>query len=211
VWRNAVFRYSPYSGRDRLSTLAFKLERGSCMDESLDTWFAQEVLVHEGPLVRYLSRTWPAQDEIHGLRQETYLRVYEAAAKERPRLAKSFLFATARQLLVDQMHLKGMPPSEARWELEDLRVVIGEISPEHTAGADEELRALAHALNNLPPQYRQVVRMRRVEAQSQKEVAARLGIEEAMVQKRLAKAIRSLADAVWGYTPINNPKGGAAH
>ena len=73
------------------------------MDESLDTWFAREILAHEAPLVRYLTRMWPRRDEIHDLRQETYLRVYEAAAKERPRSAKAFLFTTARHLLVDRM------------------------------------------------------------------------------------------------------------
>jgi DNA-directed RNA polymerase specialized sigma24 family protein len=45
------------------------------MDESLDAWFARETLAHEAPLVRYLKRTWSRRDEIHDLRQETYLRV----------------------------------------------------------------------------------------------------------------------------------------
>ena len=51
------------------------------MNEALDAWFVREILAHEGALVRYFTRTWPVRDEIHDLRQETYLRVYEAAAK----------------------------------------------------------------------------------------------------------------------------------
>src|SRR5690242_12137355 len=116
------------------------------MDESLDAWFAREILVHEAPLVRYLMRTWHAKDEIHDLRQETYLRVYEAAAKERPRSPKSFLFTTARHILIDRMRRQRVVSFEAGWDLDELNVLVDEISPERSAGADEELRALAQAI-----------------------------------------------------------------
>jgi RNA polymerase sigma factor (sigma-70 family) len=179
------------------------------MDKSLDSWFAREVLVHEAPLVRYLMRTWPAKDEIHDLRQETYLRVYEAAAKERPRSAKAFLFATARHLVVDRARRQKVVTFEAGWDLEDLNVLVDEVSPERCARADEELRALSDAFDHLPPRCRQVVWMRRVEQHSQKEVAARLGIGEAMVEKHIAKAMRRLADALFGNQPGEKPGGTA--
>jgi RNA polymerase sigma factor (sigma-70 family) len=168
------------------------------MDESLDAWFAREILVHEASLVRYLMRTWSAKDEVHDLRQEAYLKVYEAAAKERPRFPKSFLFTTARHLLVDRLRRQKVVSFEPGWDLDELNVLVDEISPERSAGADEELTALSHALDNLPPRCRQVVWMRRVEERPQKEVAARLGIGEAMVEKHVAKAMRRLADALFG-------------
>jgi RNA polymerase sigma-70 factor (ECF subfamily) len=176
------------------------------MNESLDAWFAREILVHEAPLVRYLMRTWAAKDEIHDLRQETYLRVYEAAARERPRSAKSFLFTTARHLLVDRIRRKKVVSFEVGWDIDEMNVLVDEISPERCAGADEELRVLARALEKLPPRCRQVIWMRRVEQQSQKEVAARLGIGEAMVEKHVAKAMRRLADALFGGGLCANPR-----
>jgi RNA polymerase sigma-70 factor (ECF subfamily) len=160
--------------------------------------------------VRYLTRTWPVRDEIHDLRQETYLRVYEAAAKKRPRSAKAFLFTTARHLVVDRMRRRRVVSFEQGWDLEELNVLVDEISPERCAGADEELRALAAAFDHLPPRCRQVVWMRRVEEQSQKEVAARLGIGEAMVEKHIAKAMRRLADALFGCHSSEKPKGETA-
>jgi RNA polymerase sigma factor (sigma-70 family) len=168
------------------------------MYESLDAWFAREILAHEAPLVRYLGRMWPAKDDVHDLRQETYLKVYEAAAKERPRAAKSFLFATARNLMVDRMRRRRIVSFEPGWDLDELNVLVDEISPERSAGAAEELQALARAIDSLPPRCRQVVWMRRVEEKSQKEVAACLGIGEAMVEKHIAKAMRRLADALFG-------------
>jgi len=177
------------------------------MDESLDAWFAREILAHEAPLVRYLMRTWHVRDEIHDLRQETYLRVYEAAAKERPRSAKAFLFTTARHLLVDRLRRRRVVSFEPGWDLDELNVLVDEISPERCAGAAEELRALAMAFNDLPPRCKQVVWMRRVEDHSQKEVAARLGIGEAMVEKHIAKAMRRLADAISGCQSSEKPNG----
>lgn len=175
------------------------------MADSLDAWFAQEILVHEAALVSYLRRTWNRQDEIHDLRQETYLRVYEAAAKQRPDSARPFLFATARHLMVDRMRRQRVVSFEVGWDLDDLNVLIDEVSPERSAGAAEELRALSQALDKLPPRCRQVVWMRRVEEQSQKEVAARLGMGEAMVEKHIAKAMRRLADALFGCEPNGKP------
>jgi RNA polymerase sigma factor (sigma-70 family) len=168
------------------------------MDESLDAWFAREILAHEAPLVRYLKRTWRAPDEIHDLRQETYLRVYEAAAKARPQSAKAFLFTTARHLIADRLRRKRVVSIESGWDFETLNVPVDEISPERSAGAHDELRSLSQAFNLLPPRCREVVWLRRVEERSQKEVAAQLGIGEAMVEKHIAKAMRRLADALFG-------------
>ena len=71
------------------------------MPDDLDNWFKREILTHEDSLVRYLLRTWPHRQDIVDLRQDTYGRVYEAAAKSRPQSPKAFLFATARNLMVD--------------------------------------------------------------------------------------------------------------
>ena len=118
------------------------------MDESLDAWFAREILIHEDALVSYLRRTWSNRDEVHDLRQETYIRVYEAAGKARPATPKSFMFATARHLMTDR----------------------------------------------LPDRCREVVWLRRVEELPQKEVAARLGINEKTVEKHVAKGVRLIAE-----------------
>jgi DNA-directed RNA polymerase specialized sigma24 family protein len=48
------------------------------VNDSLNDWFTREILVHEGALMRYLLRSWFRREEIHDLRQEIYVRVYEA-------------------------------------------------------------------------------------------------------------------------------------
>jgi RNA polymerase sigma factor (sigma-70 family) len=185
------------------------LSEAACVGDSLDTWFAREILSHEAALIRYLTRAWFARDEIHDMRQEVYLRVYEAAAKALPHSPKAFLFTTARHLIADRVRRKRIVSIESGWDCDALDVLVDEISPERRTGAHQELSSLARAFDLLPPRCREVVWMRRVEERSQKEVAAQLGIGEAMVEKHIAKAMRRLADALFGCHFSEAPTGEA--
>lgn len=164
------------------------------MDESLDAWFAREILVHEDALVSYLRRTWSNRDEIHDLRQETYIRVYEAAGKARPATPKSFMFATARHLMTDRLRRGRVVSIETVGDLDALNVLVDEISPERRLDARQVLKRLAEAFDRLPDRCREVVWLRRVEELPQKEVAARLGINEKTVEKHVAKGVRLIAE-----------------
>jgi len=50
-------------------------------ENDMDEWFVTEILPIEALLVRYLKRNWKNHDEITDLRQEVYVRVFEAALK----------------------------------------------------------------------------------------------------------------------------------
>ena len=166
--------------------------------DSLDTWFAREILVHEAALVRYLRRCWHNGDDILDLRQETYIRVYESALQGRPSSPKSYLFTAARNLMADRLRRGRVVSIETRGDLESLNVMVDELSPEQHASAHEELRQLARAFDRLPPRCREVVWLRRVECLSQRQVAERLGISEKMVEKHIAVGIRQLANQLFG-------------
>jgi len=168
------------------------------MDESLDSWFAREILPHEEVLLRYLARTWSRRDEIYDLRQEIYVRVYEAAARARPLSPKSFMFTTARHLMADRIRRSRVVSIEATGDLEALNVLVDEISPEQRASARQELGRLAQAFDRLPPQCRRVVWLRKVEGLSQKQVAERLGISEGAIEKQITKGVRLLASLLFG-------------
>lgn len=168
------------------------------MDESLDAWFAREVLSHEDALVRYLRRTWPNRDEVHDLRQETYIRLYESATKARPLAPKAFLFTTARNLMADRVRRRRIVSIEATGDVDALNVSVDEISPEQITSAHQELRRLAQAFDLLPAKCRDVMWMRKVEGLPQKDVAARMGISEGAVEKHITKGVRMLAQSLFG-------------
>ncbi len=168
------------------------------MDDALNNWFAREILVHEGALMRYLLRSWSRREEVHDLRQEIYVRIYEAAARSRPTSPKSFLFATARHLMTDLLRRGRVVSIDAMGDLEALNVLVDEVSPERRTSARQDLKRLAEAFDRLPDRCREVVWLRRVEELSQKEVAARMGISEKTVEKQIAKGIRLMADNYHG-------------
>ncbi|WP_394539172.1 sigma-70 family RNA polymerase sigma factor [Lysobacter enzymogenes] len=168
------------------------------MDTDLDAWFAADILVHEAALVQYLRRVWPHPDEIHDLRQEVYVRVYEAAGKARPHQPKPFLFATARHLMTDRLRRGRVVSIEPVGDFESLNVLIDECSPERRLGARQNLRRLAEAFDRLPQRCREAVWLRRVEELPQKQVAQRMGITEKTVEKQIAKGMRLLAEHYFG-------------
>lgn len=167
------------------------------VDKSLNHWFIAEVLPLEPLLVRYITRLWPNREEIHDLRQDIYIRVYEAAKKVRPVSGKAFLFSIARHLLVDRARRGRVVSIESVGELTDLNVLlIDEVTPERQMDARLELKQLARAFDRLPPKGREVVWLRRVDELSQKEVAVRLNISEKTVETHLRRGMQTIADAL---------------
>lgn len=148
--------------------------------------------------MRYLLRCWFRREEIHDLRQEIYVRVYEAAAKSRPAMPKSFMFTTARHLMTDRLRRRRVVSIEAMGDLDALNVLIDDISPERQLSSRQELNRLGAAFDRLPDRCREVVWLRRVEDLPQREVATRMGISEKTVEKQIAKGMRLIADYFYG-------------
>jgi RNA polymerase sigma factor (sigma-70 family) len=166
------------------------------MTSTLDEWFASEILSHELSLVRYLLRVWPNRDEVPDLRQETYVRVFESAQQARPAFPKAFLFATARNLMTDRLRRGRIVFIGTGGDLDELNVLVDELTPERCVTNIEELQRLAKAFDCLPPQCRTVMWLRKVEQLSQREVAAKLGVQEKAVEKQVARGMRLLTTAL---------------
>lgn len=159
----------------------------------VDRWFEAEVLPLEGRLTRYLRRMWRDPAEIDDLRQEIYVRVYESAHTRIPPAAGPHLFAVARNLLIDRLRRARLVRIDHGADLARLNVIVDEADAERVLSGREEIRRLQEIVAILPPRCREVFRLRKVLGQSQKEVAATLGIAEGTVEKQLAKAMRVLA------------------
>lgn len=171
------------------------------VDKSLDTWFKREILVHEALLLRYLRRVWAERGEIHDLRQEIYVRVYEAARKSRPSCPRAFLLATARNLVTDRVRRGRVVRIEAVGDPDVLNVIVDEFSPERRLSAWQELRRVTRAFNNLPPKCREIVWLKKVDDLSTQEVANLLGLSVRTVENQVLKGMRLLSDTVYGSDP----------
>ncbi|HQW09668.1 MAG TPA: sigma-70 family RNA polymerase sigma factor [Steroidobacteraceae bacterium] len=171
------------------------------MSAALDSWFAREILVHEQSLERYLRRCWPHRDDVHDLRQDIYVRVYEAAGKALPTAPKSFLFTTARNLMTDRLRRAKVVPIFTVGDFDGLNVLVEDDSLEHVSGR-QALARLAAAFDRLPDRCREAVWLRRVEDLPQKAVAQRMGVSEKTVEKHLAKGVRQMAAWYYGGQPV---------
>jgi RNA polymerase sigma-70 factor (ECF subfamily) len=179
------------------------------MVDSLDEWFKREILVHEAALIRFLSKTWFNRHEIPDLRQDVYVRAYEAAAKSRPHSPKSFLFATARNLIIDRIRRQRIVSIDAVEDLGALNVLVDYDSPEQRTSAYQDLRLLAKAFDQLPPKCRETVWLRRVDELPQKAVAVKLGITEKTVEKHVMKGMKLLSAALYSQWDVGSSLGAA--
>lgn len=185
-------------------------ERGLVEKKDLDSWFVEEVLPIEPVLMYYLRRNWRVDADIADLRQDIYIRIYEAAAKERPLATRAFVLQTARNLLIDRARHASIVPIEACADIDLLDTLADDLTPERHVAARMELGRLQTALEHLPPRCREVVKLRRIHGLSQRETADAMGITIETVENQLAKGIRVMAAALLGNGPALAPgKSGA--
>lgn len=146
--------------------------------------------------MRFFRRNWQDGAEISDLRQETYLRVYEAARRKCPLPVKPFLFFVARNIIIDRLRHKNVVPIETMADGDWLNVSDHEPGPEQRVAARQELQRMQIALDELPSRCRQVIILRRVHGYSQREVAQEMGIKEETVESHMVKGMRALTDAL---------------
>lgn len=160
-------------------------------------WFVREVLPLETILMQFLRRNWSNADDVADLRQEVYIRVFEAAKKQIPDTPKSFVFSTARNLLIDRVRREQVVPIEAVSDLDDLGVASSDPEPERTVMARDALRSLQAAIDKLPSRPREAILLSKVEGLTRREIAQRMGIAEDTVRQHLMYAMRALADFLY--------------
>lgn len=172
----------------------------------VDAWFCREVLPLEALLMQYLRRNWANASEVADLRQDVYMRVYEAAQKQIPDSPKAFVLSTARNLLIDRVRRARIIPLETVTDLEALNIASSEVSAERTVMARDALNRLQAAVDRLPPRAREAVVLSKMEGLSRKQIAERMGIAEDTVKHLLVQGMRKLAEALYGELPPSRRK-----
>jgi len=166
------------------------------MGRDLEKWFMSAILPHQAALTRYLKRLCQSSSEVPDLRQETYIRVCESAAKSLPRFPRTFLFRTARNLVIDRFRRDRVVSIDYRADGISLDLSIDELTPERRLQARQDLQQLTRAFEALPEKTRSAIWLRRVAGLSQRDAAASLGIDESALEARMTRGMRSLARAI---------------
>ena len=109
-----------------------------------------------------------------------------------------FVLTIARNLLINRVRRERIVPIEAVADLDALGVAIDQPGPDRVVMARESLRRVQAALDRLPPRARDVIVLKQIEGLSRREIAERIGIGDETVKWHLARAMRTLADVLYG-------------
>ncbi len=175
-------------------------QRQHMTDRPVDmhAWFLREVLPLEAALTQFVKHHSRGKASIADLLQEIYLRVYQSAKIDMPASTKSFVFATAHNLLIDRVRREKVIPIEAVENLEALGVAAESPGPEAEVVARDELRHLQSALAHIAPRAREVFLLHHVDGMTPREIAVRLTLSENTVRWHLNDGIRSITDILYG-------------
>jgi RNA polymerase sigma factor (sigma-70 family) len=151
-----------------------------------DMWFKTHVQPHEPMLRAWLTQGFGARLTVDDVVQEAFLRVLRARATGELQSPKAFLFATARNLALDQMRRHHVSRTDSLVEADYSNVLDhGESIPDHVA-RNQERALLTEAIQSLPDRCRQVMTLRIVYGLSQRIIGEKLGISDRTVAAQLA-------------------------
>ncbi|KQX24276.1 MULTISPECIES: RNA polymerase sigma factor [unclassified Sphingomonas] len=158
-------------------------------------WLATHIVPHEPALREWLSRlAGVGHDQIDDLVQETYAtlaRKEEVASVNNPR---AYAFQVARSILLQQLRRARIVAFGTLTDLDQSDEASDMPSPEQHAIARDEYARVVQAIAAMPQQTREAFHLRRVEGLSQREIAARLGVSENIVEKHITRGIKLLME-----------------
>lgn len=160
------------------------------MDPKLFSWVAEHLLPHEASARRWLSSCGINPSDADDLVQEAYCRISSMASFDQINSPKSYFNQTIRNILIERARRARVVNIQTVAEIDRVPREADERSPERIVMGKEALAQINKVLRGLPKRTSDILRMRRVEGMSQKEIAAALGVSEAVVEYEAAKAIR---------------------
>jgi RNA polymerase sigma-70 factor (ECF subfamily) len=151
-----------------------------------DGWFKARVQAHEPVLRAWLRQGFGRRLAIDDVIQEAFVRVLHARAKGELQSPKAYLFATARNVALDQLRRHHISRTDSLVEADYSNVLDeGESIPDNVARS-QELALLTEAIQSLPERCRQVMTLRIVYGLTQRVIGERLGISDRTVAAQLA-------------------------
>ena len=153
------------------------------------------------PVRRYVFVLCGDWHEAEDLAQEALLKAWRARASFDGRAnPRTWIFTIARNHWRDRLRRKrSRPKTEAMSESLEL---TESLPPPHVAASRSELAgAVRTAMDNLPPEQREVLALRESKGLKFREIAAVLGIPAATAKSRVRYALLKLADELKRFRP----------
>jgi RNA polymerase sigma factor (sigma-70 family) len=159
------------------------------------TWVGSEILPHEADLRVRLRRMLNAGD-IEDVIQEAYFRISRLDDIGHIQSGRAYLFTTAKMLVLERIRRSRVVNIESVTEIDAIPAFAEDPSPERIAGGRRELARVRRIIDALPDRCRRIFEMRKIEGQSQREVAQAMGLPQHIVENEVAKGLKLILKAI---------------
>ena len=157
---------------------------------------ATEILPHESDVRGWLRKARYSGVDADDLIQEAYCRIFSAAKSTTITDGRAYFFTVTRNLAYEALRRSQVVAMERANILEAQDCSADDPSPEQVVIARQTLGTVQAVIRDLPERCRDVFVLRRLKGLPQREIAERLGISENVVEKEVAKGLRSILQAL---------------
>jgi RNA polymerase sigma-70 factor (ECF subfamily) len=170
------------------------------VDEALEgrrhraAWVAAEVLPHEPAVRAWLARAKVRAEDADELVQEAYCRIAMIESVETIDRPDAYFFSIVRNLLLRRLRRERIIRIDAIAEIESFRDDASP-TPEQDAVARMDYARVLAFLAGLPERCGEIVRLRKIEGWSQKQIAAHFDTTEKAVEKQVWLGVRAIQRA----------------
>ncbi len=145
--------------------------------------------LHYAQLYGFVLKHTDDQQLAEDLVQQAFIKLWQKRTSIYSALAfKSYLFTTARNLVIDEYHRK-LAEQEAQLVFKDLLQTTPSEEVHQTI-----LQEINAAIEALPPKRRRIFEMHKLEGLSHREIAAALSISISTVEKQMVAAMKTLRE-----------------
>jgi len=165
----------------------------------IDQWLIGSVLPHEHSLRRAAARM-VGPEEANDLVQDAYARLLTYPAWRDIAHPKAFALQIVRNLALERLRRATVVPIDRIASLDGFDVADEAPDAFREVAGRVDVERLLVLVDNLPPQCARVVRLRKIEGLSPREIAVSLGISVSTVETHLAKGLARLTEQMHDTT-----------
>lgn len=161
----------------------------------ISAWVAREIIPHEPFVKKWLARARATPEESEEVIQEAYCRISALESVDHIECAHAYFLAICRNILVRRLKRMKVVPMTTIAEVESF-VLDNRPSPEREVAGRMDYSRMIALLSRLPERCGEIVRLRKIEGLSQRDIAVRLGTTEKAVEKQVWLGVKALR-AAW--------------